>query len=97
MAIGRVSYSPSSYENRDNQSVRHICIPFSTTGVLAVPTTMPSALRQVLAKQGFAVLDGAMGTELESRGFDICSRLWSAGILLDEVLVLLCRVIHGKK
>ncbi len=49
---------------------------------------MPSALRQVLAKKGFAVLDGALGTELGSRGFDVSSRLWSAAILLDEVLVL---------
>ncbi len=58
---------------------------------------MPSALRQVLANKSFAVLDGAMGTELERRGFDISSCLWSAGILLDEVLVLLCCTIHGKK
>ncbi len=49
-----------------------------------------SKLRQVVSRQGFAVLDGAMGTELESRGLDVGSNLWSAGILLNEVVVLLC-------
>ncbi len=52
-----------------------------------------SKLRQVVARQGFAVLDGAMGTELESRGFDVGSHLWSAGVLLNEVVVLLCGAV----
>ena len=35
-------------------------------------------------KQGFVVLDGGMGTELERRGFDVDHPLWSAKLLIEN-------------
>ncbi len=72
----------------------HICLPPNTTETLTAATTMSGALRQVVAKQGFAVLDGAMGTELESRGVNVESHLWSAGTLMNEVEVFSYGVSH---
>lgn len=38
----------------------------------------------LLASGQTVILDGAMGTELESRGFDVSGRLWSAKYLLNN-------------
>ena len=38
-------------------------------------------LQPFFAQQGFAVLDGAMATELESRGQNLQHYLWSAKVL----------------
>src|SRR5450631_1558496 len=40
--------------------------------------------REQLHLAGLRVLDGAMATELEARGCDLSSRLWSAQILQDS-------------
>ena len=37
-----------------------------------------------LERQGVMVLDGGLATELEARGFDLQSDLWSARLLMDE-------------
>jgi homocysteine S-methyltransferase len=41
------------------------------------------ALSEILASQGFAVLDGGLATELERRGADLRDPLWSAKLLLE--------------
>ena len=38
----------------------------------------------LLEKQGFIILDGALATELESRGADLKHALWSAKILIEK-------------
>ena len=40
-------------------------------------------LTELIAAQGFAVLDGGLATELERRGFDVTGPLWSARALMD--------------
>jgi homocysteine S-methyltransferase len=40
-------------------------------------------LSQLLADQGFIVLDGGLATELEARGANLDNPLWSAKLLLD--------------
>ena len=40
-------------------------------------------LRELLAGERAAVLDGALATELEARGFDLSDALWSARLLRD--------------
>jgi homocysteine S-methyltransferase len=42
---------------------------------------MASALQRLLDRQGFAVLDGGLATELEARGHVLDSELWSAELL----------------
>lgn len=42
------------------------------------------ALSDLLEKQGFIVLDGALATELERHGSDLNSNLWSADVLLKN-------------
>ena len=42
------------------------------------------SLGSVIEKQGFAVLDGAMATELERKGADLNHVLWSAKLLLTS-------------
>lgn len=41
-------------------------------------------LTQLLARQGFVVLDGGLATELEAKGADIKDPLWSAKLLLES-------------
>lgn len=41
-------------------------------------------IKKALAKEPFLVLDGAMGTELDARGFDVSDPLWSAKALYDK-------------
>jgi homocysteine S-methyltransferase len=43
-----------------------------------------SALRDLLAEPGRAVLDGALATELEARGHDLSDALWSARLLVED-------------
>ena len=43
-----------------------------------------NALDALLSRQGFVVLDGAMGTELERQGADLNDPLWSGRILRDD-------------
>lgn len=40
-------------------------------------------LSQILAEQGFVVLDGGLATELEAKGADLHDPLWSAKVLLE--------------
>ena len=42
------------------------------------------ALADILAAQGFVVLDGGLATELERRGADLEDALWSARLLLEN-------------
>lgn len=42
-----------------------------------------SPIQPFLAHQGFAMLDGALATELESRGADLNHDLWSARMLIE--------------
>jgi homocysteine S-methyltransferase len=42
------------------------------------------SLREVVAAQGFCVLDGGLATELEARGADLSGNLWSAKLLVDS-------------
>ena len=39
---------------------------------------------QILADQGFVILDGALATELERRGADLRDPLWSAKLLIES-------------
>lgn len=47
------------------------------------PVTAPSPLATALAA-GPVVLDGGLSTELEARGHDVSSRLWSARLLRED-------------
>ena len=40
-----------------------------------------SPLTPFLENQGFVILDGGLATELESMGYDLNNRLWSAQLL----------------
>ena len=44
--------------------------------------------KNLLEKQEMIILDGALGTELESRGYDVSSKLWSAKYLLDHPQII---------
>src|SRR5690349_1214874 len=44
---------------------------------------MADRFDQLLAREPFAILDGALATELERDGCDLDDPLWSAKILLD--------------
>lgn len=46
------------------------------------PTANPFA--ELLAAKGFIVLDGALATELETRGYDLTDPLWSCRTLLEQ-------------
>jgi homocysteine S-methyltransferase len=50
---------------------------------MSAPASRPS-LGHVLAGDRPVVLDGALATELESRGFDLSDPLWSARLLMDD-------------
>jgi homocysteine S-methyltransferase len=54
---------------------------------------MSDALKKILSHQGFAVLDGALATELEQKGADLHDPLWSAKCLL-EAPALIAEVHH---
>ena len=41
-------------------------------------------IAELLARQGFVVLDGGLATELEARGADLGDELWSARLLADD-------------
>lgn len=45
---------------------------------------MSKPIAQMLALQGFVVLDGAMATELEQKGADLNDPLWSARCLIES-------------
>lgn len=45
-------------------------------------------LKDLLAEESCLILDGALGTELESRDYDVSGHLWSAKYLLDNPQVL---------
>jgi homocysteine S-methyltransferase len=45
---------------------------------------MTSLVGESLSKKGYLVLDGALATELESRGCDLNSALWSAEVLIHQ-------------
>jgi homocysteine S-methyltransferase len=49
-------------------------------------------LSQILEKQPFVVLDGAMATELEARGCNLADSLWSAKVLMENPLLI--RDVH---
>ena len=44
--------------------------------------------KALLDKQEIIILDGALGTELESRGYDVSGKLWSAQYLLDQPRII---------
>lgn len=44
----------------------------------------PSPLTVLLAEKGYLVIDGAMGTELETRGCNLNDKLWSAKVLVEN-------------
>ena len=46
------------------------------------------AFKDLLEKQEIIILDGALGTELETRGYDVSGRLWSAKYLLENPQIL---------
>jgi len=41
-------------------------------------------IEQIIQKQGFIILDGALATELEVRGADLNHALWSAKLLKEN-------------
>ncbi|MGT2925699.1 homocysteine S-methyltransferase [Streptococcus cuniculipharyngis] len=41
-------------------------------------------LQELLEREKVAVLHGALGTELETRGYDVSGKLWSAKYLVDD-------------
>lgn len=43
-----------------------------------------NALLDLIDRQGVAILDGGLGTQLEARGFDLIDALWSARLLEDD-------------
>lgn len=45
---------------------------------------LQSPLTALLAENGYLVIDGAMGTELETRGCNLNDKLWSAKVLLEN-------------
>lgn len=49
-------------------------------------------LSQILEKQPFVVLDGAMATELEARGCNLADSLWSAKVLMENPALI--REVH---
>ena len=49
-------------------------------------------LSEILAAQGYLVLDGGLATELERRGADLSDRLWSAKQLVDGPDLI--RLVH---
>ena len=51
------------------------------------------SLREALAGARPVALDGALATELESRGFDLSDRLWSARLLADDPDAI--EAVHG--
>ena len=44
--------------------------------------------KDLLDKQEIIILDGALGTELESLGYDVSGKLWSAQYLLDQPQII---------
>lgn len=40
--------------------------------------------KEILASNDYIILDGALGTELENRGYDVSGKLWSAKYLLEN-------------
>lgn len=44
--------------------------------------------KDLLDKQEIIILDGALGTELESLGYDVSGKLWSARYLLDQPQII---------
>lgn len=44
--------------------------------------------KDLLDKREIIFLDGALGTELESRGYDVSGKLWSAQYLLDQPQII---------
>ena len=46
------------------------------------------AFKDLLEKQEIIILDGALGTELETRGYDVSGQLWSAKYLLENPQIL---------
>lgn len=44
--------------------------------------------KDLLGKQEIIILDGALGTELESLGYDVSGKLWSAQYLLDQPQII---------
>lgn len=50
---------------------------------------MSSAISSIIRRQGVVILDGAQGTELERRGFNMTkSTLWSSQLLIDDPAAL---------
>jgi homocysteine S-methyltransferase len=45
---------------------------------------MHNPIEELLAEQPFVIIDGALATELESRGCDLNDPLWSASILIEQ-------------
>ena len=44
--------------------------------------------KDLLDKREIIILDGALGTELESQGYDVSGKLWSAQYLLDQPQII---------
>lgn len=44
--------------------------------------------KDLLESQDYIILDGALGTELEKRGYDVSGKLWSAKYLLENPQVI---------
>jgi homocysteine S-methyltransferase len=58
----------------------------------AEPPVMPDPFHPFLEREGFAVLDGALATELERRGAELRDPLWSAKLLLEDPALI--RQVH---
>ena len=47
-----------------------------------------SAFKDLLSTNDMIILDGALGTELEKRGYDVSGKLWSAKYLIENPQVI---------
>ncbi len=58
---------------------------------MQVSSSTKSPLTVFLEMQGFVLLDGGLATEMEKRGHNLNTKLWSAGLLnshADEILAV---------
>jgi homocysteine S-methyltransferase len=51
---------------------------------LMIPQHDTNPIADIIAKQGFMVLDGGLASTLEDRGFNLNDDLWSARLLFDD-------------
>ncbi|MGQ7296802.1 homocysteine S-methyltransferase [Quadrisphaera sp. KR29] len=59
-------------------------VPASAAGPAPGPAPGPAAGLAAALERGPVLLDGGLSTELEARGHDVSSALWSARLLMDD-------------